>query len=142
MRKRLLLLVLLLVLLFPTSAHAATWKRARLRSEVAQACRFYHLSKSETRYLKRAAVDIVFDGAHESGGSTGARNGSCVGLFQFNSGWHSTRAIKRRAKREHHHHGSGGWRSCGQCATWRFVKVYKDGGKSAIRRHWAATLGR
>lgn len=143
MRK--LILVLIALALFPTPAYAS-WSRDRYRQEVYNAARYYHLTAPEARYLQSAAIDIMFilpgKPAHESSG--GARVGSpgaCYGPYQFNTGWHLGSVLERRAKRLGHKH-THGWRACRSCSTYRFVKVYKQGGRSALYRHWAATLGR
>lgn len=118
------------------------WSRTRLTQEVADAAKFYHLSTTQTRWIKRAALDVVFDGSYweSSGGWYSGEYGACKGIFQFNGGWSQTKAIARLAKREHHKHHNGNWRLCAHCSTYRFVKSYKDGGRNAIRKHWGATL--
>lgn len=127
-------------------AKAHTWSQARVKQEVVEAGKFYHLSDAKITYLKGAAVDIIFalpgKPAHESGGNYYATNGSCKGSFQFNSGWHLTKRLSKLAKKEHHHHYKGEWRYCPECSVYRFVKVYVDGGKPALYRHWKSTLGR
>lgn len=148
MRKHIALAIALL-LLFPSGVHAKTWSRKQLRQEVKAAAKHYRLSKADTQWLERASVDIVYVGAHESSGAWKAGSpGGCYGIFQFQprrringrwTGWRRPKAVMRHL---HHHHKGNSWRACAKCATWRFVKSYRDGGKAAIRKHWKATLGR
>lgn len=141
MRKRTLLLivtVLLAVLLAPTIA-SAHYTRAKTRKTIAEAGRYYHLKHRQIVWLQTSGIDIIYGpGAHESNGSERAGAGrACVGILQFNRSWGIGRYIPR-----HLHHRHADWRKCGKCSLYRFVLVYKQGGKPAIRRHWAATLGR
>ena len=140
---RILTTLLLAALLLPSAAHAKSWDKARLRKEVRTAAKHYKLTKAETRWLERAAVDIVFrlPGKPRCESSGGWRVGSksgCYGIFQFNRAWKRPKAITKKlgiSKRID-------WRQSPRASTWRFVKVYKDGGKAKIRQHWKATLGR
>lgn len=138
MKRNLILLALLATLLAPTTASAATWSEAHTTRVIKRACRFYHLSPAKTRRVVRDGIDIVYRGAAESHGATKGKTGSCWGLFQFDGGWHLGKRLTKRAKRNHHKHGAMGWRGCGTCSTFRYVKAHKEGGLSA----WKATLGR
>lgn len=141
MKKRILIATLMICLMMiPSVAFGVTYSRAKTRTIVGQAASYYHLSKSATNWLKNAAIDIIYTGRHESGGSTSAGKGhSCVGILQFDSGWRLSASLKRMKKHLHIH---GDWRLSGTMSLYRFVKSYKDGGKAAIHRHWKATLGR
>lgn len=140
MKSRFIFLVVLVFVMIPTIAQAEVYSRAKTRTIVADACRYYHRSKADTAWLQKTAIDIVYTGRHESGGSTRAGIGhECVGILQFDSGWHLTKSLTRLKARLHIR---GPWRESGKLSLYRFVKSYKDGGKAAIRRHWKATLGR
>jgi hypothetical protein len=133
--------ITLVILLTTCSiAQAATYSRAKTRAIVTEAGRYYGLSRSERIWLKRAAIDIIYDGAHESSGGalTGLRK-SCKGILQYDGGWNQVASVRRHGK--HHNHRNGDWRLCGDCSLWRFVRTYDVGGKAAIRKHWKATLG-
>lgn len=119
--------------------HGKVWSKKELEYEIRKACKSYHISKKDTEWLVRSGIDIVYTGVHESSGGIHTKNG---GMWQYGDGWHSTKSIKKRARVYHHNHGKCGWKHCGYCATRRYVKSFKDGGKSAIRSHWRATLGR
>ena len=137
--RNLLALALLLALVLPTTASAVTYSKARTRRIVAKYARSYDFGPKRTRWIKRAAIDIIYGpGAHESSGSTGCTTGSCVGIVQFDGGWHASSYEKRLARRAH----VRDWRRSGTASLHRFVRSYRDGGKSAIRTHWKATLGR
>jgi len=140
---RILRITAMALLLFSiaTTAHAQAWTKNRLRAEISEAARYYHLSSSQEAYLRRAGVDIVFEGAHESSGAAHAHSGQHRGMWQFNRSWRLGKGLHLRKQRDGHTH-SHGWECCRECSTYRFVKVYKDGGKAALRRHWRATLGR
>ena len=128
---------LLAALLLPDSAHAETWSKDRTRREVRAAAAYY---KVPSKWITDAAIDIVYDGAHESSGCTHAGKGtSCVGLFQFNRSWHASKKEWRLARAEGH---TKDWRLSGRASVYRFVRVYRDGGRAAIKRHWRATYGR
>lgn len=131
----------LLLLSIPATAHAKAWSKDRLRAEISEASRYYHLSASEERWLRKAGVDIVFVGAHESSGAKHAHSGQHRGMWQFSRSWNLGKGLHRRKKLDGHTHPDG-WECCRECSTYRFVKSYKDGGKTALRRHWRATLGR
>ncbi len=130
--------VMLIAFTLPSEAFAETLSRTETRKLVTQAAKHHHLPASDRRWLRAAAVDIIYTGAHESGGSTHAGRG-CVGLLQFDRGWHANRTERRIARKAGHR---ADWRLSGRASIYRFVRVYKQGGKPAIRRHWAATLGR
>ena len=76
----------------------------------------------------------------ESGGSETARNGSCVGLLQFNNGWkhNYSKAYfnKKHIKGAYHKDArlSGSW------SIRRIARVYRIGGSAAVRSHWIATI--
>jgi len=117
MRRTVVLLIVLL--LFPTTAHAATWSKSKVSKTLTAACDHYGIKGSDKAWLVSKGVRIAY---RESTYRTHARNGSCLGLFQFNSGW-----------------GAASKRLDGKWSCYRFVRVYRDGGVSAIRRHWRAT---
>jgi hypothetical protein len=133
--------LVLLLLAIPATAHAKAWTKDRLRSEISEASRYYHLSPSDETWLRKAGVDIVFVGAHESSGAKHAHSGQHRGMWQFNRSWRLGTALHQRKRLDGHTH-SDGWECCRECSTYRFVKSYKDGGRAALRRHWQATLGR
>lgn len=148
--RKLIALSLALVIVFPQSAPAAptfaslarkrVFSKSDVRWVVGKAAKRYDLSASDTRWLKRAAIDIIFEGAHESGGDTHAgRKRECQGILQYNSGW-GTIAYERRLLRKYERHTN--WRLSGIVSLYRMARVMRDGGKPAIRRHWKATLGR
>lgn len=120
---------------FAGPAHGLT--RSQVRGNLKAAARHYHLSGAQTRWIVRKGVHIVFvghTGHGESGGHVhSGHTWGCYGLFQFGPGW------KHHGGFAGHHHAD--WRGCGKCSCYRFVKVYKVGGRSAIRRHWRATYG-
>ncbi|MBK5210851.1 MAG: hypothetical protein JJE36_00765 [Coriobacteriia bacterium] len=76
----------------------------------------------------------------ESGGNQTARNGSCVGLLQFNNGWKHTYSKAYFKKK----HIKGAYRKdarlSGSWSIRRVALVYKVGGNAAVRRHWIATI--
>lgn len=144
--RRLITIALIIMALTPATALAKVYSKAETRAVIREAAAFYHVP---SRWLQNAAIDIIYDGAHESGGDEKARNGNCVGILQFyhneakhphNCGWHPTGKTKSLAKK--HGHPLSKWRECGICSLYRFTKSYQQGGASAIQQHWAATLGR
>ncbi len=148
--KRIVILSVLLFTLFVNTTVAtassnhnhgksARWTNAKLSEQIGKAGKAYHLSSSDIKWLKNAGNQIVFVKRAESHGKYWAKNGSCWGLFQFNGNWKQNAKDKLRHKKYHKYNVSN-WRLCPQCATNRFVRVYKEGGKSAIARHWKATL--
>lgn len=141
--RRFMIALLLTLALSPALAHADThFTRTQTRRTVERAGHYYRLNHKEIRWLKWAAVAIIYTGAAESHGHTRTDYNGCRGILQFDGGWHSTKGIRKRARRWHHKHHAGDWRYCGTCSIYRFTKVYHDGGKAAIARHWAATLYR
>jgi hypothetical protein len=139
---RLTTIILAAALLFPSAAYGKSWTPERLRKEVRTAAKHYKLTKADTKWLERAAVDIVFEGRRESNGSWYARNGGHLGIFQFyrkdGEGWKRPKAICKKLGISK----DIDWRKSPRASTWRFVKVYADGNKKAVRRHWKATLGK
>lgn len=138
-------ILMLLTTLFALStspAYAKPWSRDKVWATASDAAIYYKMSPSEVEWIADAAVDIVWDGAAESHGHklTGSVSG-CYGLFQFDPSWHLGKRLAKRARRADHNHKHG-WRGCRVCSTYRFVRVYRDGGKAAIERHWRATLYR
>ena len=120
-------LFVVVVGLVPTPAHAMT--RTQVKSTLTSAARYYHLSAAKTRWIVAKGLHIAW-GESRYHTNTGHLNG-CYGLFQFGPGWK-------------HHITIGGvyyadFRKSGRGSAWRFVKVYKVGGKRAIRRYWRAT---
>lgn len=150
MKVRLIALLLVLALV-PTTAGAAptfeglarkrVFTKADTRWVIGKAAKHYRLSDSDTAWLKRAAVDIVYDGAHESGGSVHAGRGrNCQGIVQFNRGWRISKYERRLlGKYEPHHRNE--WRMSGIVSLYRMARVMRDGGKAAVRRHWHSTYG-
>jgi len=137
--RKLIITALIALALFaiPTTAHAETWSKARTRKEVKAAAAHY---KVPSAWITDAAIDIIYEGAHESGGSTHAGKGrSCVGILQFNSSWHANKYEWKLSRAEGH---TKDWRLSGRASIHRFVRVYRDGGKAAIKRHWRASYGR
>jgi hypothetical protein len=74
-------------------------------------------------YSKNIENTILHIMRGESGGNPDSVYGQHRGLFQFNSNWGS---VKKRLDPE--------W------SIRRIVKVYKVGGMSKMRQHWAATI--
>lgn len=91
------------------------------RKHLEAACAFYRIPTAERAWVIAAGTRIA---SRESGNREGARNGDCLGLYQFDAGW-----------------GSEAQRLSGAWSCRRFVRAYRDGGKANIRRHWAATIG-
>jgi hypothetical protein len=121
----------------PTAAYGKThhMTRAEVRVELKAAARFYHLSAAKTRWIVAKGIHIVFvghTGYGESNGNTntGHRNG-CYGLFQFGAGWKHNITLAGVHYRD--------FRSSGRGSIYRFVKVYKVGGRAKILQHWRAT---
>ena len=105
------------------------------RTEVRTQLKRHHI------YSKARENTIINIIAHESTGRENARNGVCVGLLQFNSGWKHN--YSKHYFKKHHIKGyrqdnrlSGSW------SIHRIVMVYKQGGSRAVQRHWKATYRR
>ena len=109
----------------PDTAFGYPVRVTRWTPTIRAAARYYHLTPSDTRWAVAKGLGII---DRESGGSSTARNGSCVGLFQFNAGW------KRHITIGGRHYAD--FRKSGRASCFRFVRVYKVGGRRAIRRHW------
>jgi len=127
--KRLLIVAFLVAVLTPSAAFAYPARVHRWEPTLRAACRFYHLDRWDTHWAVSKGLGII---DRESGGSPTARNGSCVGIFQFNAGWR-------------HHITLGGvhyadFRRSGRGSCYRFVKVLRVGGRRAVARAWSATL--
>jgi len=137
--KLLLITALFLTITSPAFARTA-WTKTQLTNKVEQASRVYHLTYSQTKWLQKAALDIVFIGAAESHGAYWARNGQHAGMFQFTPSWSQNKYDRTRHR--NHKYRVNDWRLCPCCSVLRFVRSYRDGGKSAIERHWKATLYR
>ncbi len=134
--KVIVLTIIVLFITTPAYAHTS-WTKTQLKAELIRASSHYNVSPT---WITKAGIDIVFIGCAESHGAYRARNGNCVGLFQFNSSWHQNKADIRR--HQHHTYKTKDWRLCPECSVYRFVRCYRDGGKLAIARHWKSTLGR
>jgi len=120
-------------------ASAGVWSKKRTKSVTTAVAKHYHIGKKGRAWLRRAVVDIVYTGAHESGGSTNCTTGSHVGIFQFNTSWHLTKWQKKLKKKMHFKRD---WRRSGKLSIYRFVKVYQVAGKSKIKQHWVKTYGK
>lgn len=134
-----------LTFVFPSMAMAKQphWNRTQLKREIVIAGKDLHMSKVKIKRAEKYAVDIVFDGRHESGGGwyTGA-NHACKGIFQFNSGWHLPKSIKKIGKTKHWKYHKHNWRLNAHASTYRFMYTYKHGGYRSIHNAWVATLGK
>ena len=139
--RRIALLVIMIALATVTSTQPAlaTDRHAiashKWRAEVRSQLKRHHI------YSKARENTIINIIAHESTGNQNARNGVCVGLLQFNSGWKHN--YSQHYFKKHHIRGyrrdnrlSGSW------SIHRIVMVYKQGGNAAVKRHWAATYRR
>lgn len=103
------------------STGGASLSRTEMRRLLTAAAKRYGITGADRDWLVSAGLRIAWG---ESRYNPKARSGEHLGLFQFNAGWKGTRAQKLDA-------------------TWsarRFARVFRDGGKRAIRRHWAATI--
>lgn len=98
------------------------WAKRQVQWALGRACAHYGIPKAERAWVIGAGTHIAYG---ESRYNTKAKGGQHLGLFQFNRSWAGTEAQKL----------SGKW-SC-----YRFVRVYRDGGKAAVRQHWRATVG-
>ena len=128
------LLVLLALMFWLAVAHPAygySHRVERWRPVLKTAARHYHLSAARTRWIVRKGLHIIH-GESRGNVHTGSSHG-CLGLFQFDTGW------KHHITIGHRHYRDFRW--SGRASCFRFVKVYKVGGKRAIRRHWRATFG-
>jgi hypothetical protein len=96
------------------------WSKADVEWVTRRALRDYDIPAREHAWVVAAAVRVA---TRESGRRPKARNGQHLGMMQFNSGWKG-----------------GDKRLDGKWSVYRFVRVYRDGGKAAIRRHWKATI--
>lgn len=98
-----------------------TWSKAQVASTLTAAASKYGLTAAQTAWVVETGCRIAY---RESTYRTDARNASgAAGLFQFMPSW-ATLAERLDPV----------W-SC-----YRFVRVYAEGGESAIRRHWRATV--
>lgn len=129
------------------------WSKATLVRVVDKAARDYGISAKGRAWLKRSARDIVYTGEHpnildkyerrESSGRHWISANGCAGLFQFTTVWKQTAVDKRRHKKYHKNYRHvTDWRKCPHCSTYRFVRVYKEGGTAKVKQHWKATLGK
>lgn len=97
-----------------------TWSRGQVESTLRSAAGEYGLSAADTEWIVSKGADIAWS---ESRYRTAVVNSSGhAGLFQFSSSW-----------------GSLEQRTDPVWSCYRFVKVFKDGGKAKIVQHWAAT---
>jgi len=122
------------MLLHPEVAEGMT--RSQVRTDLTAAAKWYHLSPFDTRWIVAKGIHIVFvghTGHGESNGhtATGHING-CYGLLQFGASW------KRHITIGGRHYAD--FRKSGRASCFRFVRVYKVGGRRAIQRAWAATI--
>lgn len=102
------------------SSHGGVWSRSQVAATLRAAANSYGLSASDTEWIVSAGCSVAYK---ESTYNTQARNGQHLGLFQFNNNW-----------------GSAANRLDGTWSCYRFVRVFRDGGKTKIRQHWAATI--
>ena len=140
MSRRIVLFAVVLafaVMLFPTATFASSrnsyvrkkWG-AEIRSQLKR-----HKIYSKTR--ENQIINII---AHESGGNPKARNGSCVGLLQFNSGWKHNYSNSYYKKHKIKGKNPSDDRLSAYWSIHRIVQVYKEGGDRYVARHWAATI--
>jgi len=141
MKKPIVLLTLTLLLCFilPVSTQAMTTQQYvnhRWRATVRKQLKLQHIWSREK---ERRILNII---CHESSGHPGARNGSCVGLLQFNNGWrhnYSKHWFKKHHLTGKYHRDN---RRNGSWSIYRIVRVYKVGGTRAVQRHWHSTYWR
>lgn len=142
MSRRIVLFIMTLafaVTLFPTSAFAADKHdvvRKKWGAEVRRQLKRHHLW---TKKRENQIINII---THESGGNSKARNGSCVGLLQFNNGWKHNYSNSYYKKHSIKGRNLADDRLSGYWSIHRIVHVYRDGGDKYVARHWAATINR
>jgi hypothetical protein len=95
------------------------WTRERVAATLRAAAASYGLSATETTWIVEVGCRVAY---RESSYRPDARNGQHLGLMQFNAAW-----------------GTAEQRLDPVWSLNRFVKVYADGGESAVKKHWAAT---
>lgn len=140
MSKKLVLFSVVLafaVMLFPTASFAAS-RNAYVRKKWGAEIR-RQLTLQKVFSVKREA-EIINIIAHESGGNPRARNGSCVGLLQFNSGWRHNYTSSYYKKHRINGRDYRDDRLSPYWSIYRIVKVYKEGGDRYVARHWRATI--
>lgn len=97
-----------------------TWSRGQVEATLRAAAGEYGLSAGDTGWIVSKGADIAW---RESRYRTAVVNSSGhAGLFQFSKSW-----------------GSLANRTDPVWSCYRFVRVFRDGGKAKIQQHWAAT---
>ena len=98
-----------------------TWSKSQVASTLTAAASKYGLTADQTAWVVATGTRIAY---RESTYKVAVVNGSGhAGLFQFSSSW-----------------GTLAERTDPVWSCYRFVRVYAEGGESAIRRHWRATV--
>jgi prophage DNA circulation protein len=98
-----------------------TWSKAQVASTLTAAASKYGLTPAQTAWVVDTGCRIAY---RESTYRTAVVNASGhAGLFQFSKSW-----------------GTLAERTDPVWSCYRFVRVYAEGGESAIRRHWRATV--
>lgn len=95
---------------------SAEWIRTIAKDEATRR----GFSAADKQWVADAAVRVAW---RESTNRPNARNGSHLGLMQFNSRW------------------AGNERLCPEWSIRRFIRVMDEAGRDGIRRHWRATIG-
>lgn len=105
----------------PPATTGTTWSKAQVASTLTAAASKYGLTAAQTAWVVDTGCRIAY---RESTYRTAVVNASGhAGLFQFSSSW-----------------GTLAERTDPVWSCYRFVRVYAEGGESAIRRHWRATV--
>lgn len=103
----------------PSNTSGGVWSKSQVSGTLAAACDYYGISGSDKSFIVNKGTSIAY---RESRYNTQAKNGQYLGLFQFGSAW-----------------GSASNRLDGTWSCYRFIRVYKEGGLSKIKQHWAST---
>lgn len=130
-----LLIITGVLLAVAAPAHAETLSRSQVREIVTEAADHYHV---KPEWISNAAIDIIFDGVHESSGGCHAgtrKHHACIGIVSFSRSWHFSKYERSLTTHKDP-------RLSGKASLYRFVRCYRDGGRKAIRKHWRASLGR
>lgn len=101
-------------------ASGKAWSSAKVRSTLEAACAKYGITGSDKAWIVAAGLKVAWG---ESRYNPSARNGSHLGIMQFRPEW-----------------GTAAQRLNGTWSLYRFVRVFRDGGKAKIQQHWAATI--
>jgi hypothetical protein len=106
-------------------SHKKKLSKKDVRYIVKWAMKNRKVPKSQRKWLEKASIDIIFNGAAESHGNAKAKNGQYRGILQMGNGWGTERQRMNPVT-------SIDW----------LARTYRQGGKYKVRQHWRATLGR